>query len=157
MQVDTTSLPAFFLLFVAFVWTLIYPWGSYYIGWMRFTARFRSAAVPPPYTPTARPLLYRVHWRFLSNDPFVKVRASADALYLSKPILFRPFHPPLRIPWEEITVERVYYLMGDRLRLTLGLEERIPLFISFRMARKLGIMDRVPEAGNAIQGRASAS
>ena len=145
METGTTSLPAFFpLLIMAFVWTLVYPWGSYFIGWMSLADRFRSAASPPLEARIARALVNRVHWRFLSNDPFVRVASSTDALYLSRPILLRPFHPPLRIPWEEITVERVDYLRGEVVRLTLGAEERIPLYISLHMARSLGILDRLP-------------
>jgi hypothetical protein len=53
-------------------------------------------------------------------------------------------HPPLRIPWNEIQFGRAKFLWLKFVVLTLGNEENIPMRISERMARKLGILERLP-------------
>jgi hypothetical protein len=50
----------------------------------------------------------------------------------------------LRIPWDEISFSRTKYFLRPYIVLTLGGEERISVRISLRMARNLGILDRVP-------------
>ena len=57
---------------------------------------------------------------------------------------FRIGHPPLRIPWDEICFSRTRFFMRTYIVLTLGNEERIPMRISQRLARNLGILGRVP-------------
>jgi len=74
----------------------------------------------------------------------VRVTAASDALYLSVVFLFRIGHPPLRIPWNEINFGRTKFFLRTYVVLTLGNEEMIPMRISQRMARNLGILDRVP-------------
>jgi hypothetical protein len=70
--------------------------------------------------------------------------AASDALYLSVLFPFRIGHPPLRIPWDEIRMRRTKFLWRRLVLLTLGNQEQIPMRISERMARNLGILDRVP-------------
>jgi hypothetical protein len=57
---------------------------------------------------------------------------------------FRLGHPPLRIPWNEIQFGRTKYFWMSFIVLTLGNEEFIPMRISEGMARKLGILERLP-------------
>jgi hypothetical protein len=68
-----------------------------------------------------------------------------DALYISVIFLFRLGHPPLRIPWNEITFSRTTWFLREYVVLTLGTKEQIPFRISKRMARNLGILDRFPD------------
>jgi hypothetical protein len=70
--------------------------------------------------------------------------SAEDALYLSILFLFRIGHPPLCIPWKEIQMRRTKFLWFRFVILTLGEQERIPMRISERMARKLGILERLP-------------
>jgi hypothetical protein len=73
----------------------------------------------------------------------IRITATADALYLSVFLPFRPGHPPLRIPWNEITFSKDKFFWKSYVVLTLGKTERIPLRITERMARKLGMLERV--------------
>jgi hypothetical protein len=45
----------------------------------------------------------RLNWSNYSN--ILRIGLSEHGLYLSPMALFRPFHPPLFIPWEEIEAE----------------------------------------------------
>ncbi len=68
--------------------------------------------------------------------------AAEDVLYLSVLVLFRAGHPPLRVPWNEIKFDRNKFLWRRSVVLILGNEERVPMRISERMARNLGITYR---------------
>ena len=83
--------------------------------------------------------------RFRANyGNIIRLTAAEDALYLSILFFFRVGHPPLRIPWNEIQFGRAKFLWLKFVVLTLGNEENIPMRISERMARKLGILERLP-------------
>ena len=82
----------------------------------------------------------------------VRMVTAQDALYLSMLFLFRIGHPPLCIPWNEFQFARAKFLWLRYVVLTLGNEEKIPMRISERMARKLGILERVSEAGSLPSG-----
>jgi hypothetical protein len=75
--------------------------------------------------------------------------AADDALYLSVLFPFRLGHPPLCIPWKEIKLSRTKrffrtHVIVTEVVLTLGNQEKIPMRISERMAKKLGILERIP-------------
>ena len=73
----------------------------------------------------------------------IRLIAASDALYVSVLFLLRIGHPPLRIPWDEIRFSRTKFFFRSYIVLTLGNQEKIPMRISLRMARNLGILDRV--------------
>jgi len=84
--------------------------------------------------------------RFWSHyGSVIQVFAAQDALYALVFFLFRIGHPPLRIPWDEIRFGRTKFFFWPYIVLTLGNEEKIPMRISLRMARNLGILNRCPE------------
>jgi hypothetical protein len=59
-------------------------------------------------------------------------------LYLSVFPIFRPGHPPLLIPWSEITVvSGEKGLISKTRELLLGREQSIPLAISLALAEKI--------------------
>jgi hypothetical protein len=74
----------------------------------------------------------------------IRLTAATDALYVSVLFPFRIGHPPLRIPWDEIQFGRTKFFFRSYIVLTLGNQEKIPMRISLRMARNLGILDRCP-------------
>jgi len=75
--------------------------------------------------------------------------AGQDALYLSVLFPFRIGHPPLCIPRNEIKMRKAKFLWSRYVDLTLGEQEGIPMRISERMARKLGILERLPNSESA--------
>jgi hypothetical protein len=114
-------------------------------GWFSLSRRFRAHATPYGETKSAGPLFYGVKMRFrVSYGNAIRLTAATDALYISILFLFRIGHPPLCIPWNEIQMRRTKFLWARYIVFTLGAQERIPMRISERMARKLGILDRVP-------------
>jgi hypothetical protein len=75
----------------------------------------------------------------------IRIAAEEDSLYLSVVFPYRIGHPPLRIPWTEIQFGKTKFLWRRYVVLTLGDQEHIPMRISERMARKLGILERIPD------------
>jgi hypothetical protein len=82
----------------------------------------------------------------------IRIIAAEDALYFSVLFLFRVGHPPLRIPWTEIKLSRTKRFWRQYVVLTLGEQEHIPMRISERMARNLGILARIPEVADSLPG-----
>jgi hypothetical protein len=76
--------------------------------------------------------------RWLTNYNNCLTLGSNDAgLYLSILLLFRFRHPPLLIPWNEISVSRRRIFFFHYMRLSLGRELGIPLWLRPQTAAKL--------------------
>ncbi len=59
-------------------------------------------------------------------------------LYLATMIVIRLGHPPLLVPWHEISVEkRLHTLLVPTVRLSLGREEQIPFVVSGKLAAQI--------------------
>ena len=114
-------LPVFPVFFVA-VWILASLVISFVSGWHTLAKRFS------------------VHY-----SSVIRMVAATNALYISVSLPFRFAHPQLCIPWEEIQMRRIRFLWLPYMVLTLGEQEHIPMRISQRMARKLGILERIPD------------
>jgi hypothetical protein len=135
----------FAILFAAF-WCAICYLISFLAGWLALTRRFKKQSEPYGEIRSAGAFFYTVYMRFWSKySSVIRLTAASDALYASVSPIFRLGHPPLRIPWDEIRFARTKFFFRTYLMLTLGNEEKIPMRISLRMARNLGILDRCPE------------
>lgn len=134
-------LPVYFLA----VWCLSSYAISWFSGWHALIGRFRATSEPYGDVLTAGPFFYTVYFRWWSHyGGAIRMTAADDALYLSVIFLIRIGHPPLRIPWNEIEFSRDSAMFfSSRVRVTIGREEQIPMYISDRMARNLGILDRL--------------
>jgi hypothetical protein len=118
---------------------------SLFSGWSMLSRRFREQSEPYGETKSAGPYFYTVYMRFWGHySGIICMTAAEDALYLSVLFLFRIGHPPLCIPWKEIQISSTKCFWRTYIVLTLGEQERIPMRISERMARKLGILERIP-------------
>jgi len=128
-------------------------------GWFSLSRRFKRQSDPYGETKSAGPFFYTIYmrgWGRYRNT--IRLTAAPDALYPSVLFLFRIAHPPLRIPWDEIRFGRTKFFFRTYIVLTIGSQEKIPMRISLRMARNLGILDRCPEeCGDARSGRAAPS
>jgi len=119
---------------------------SFISGWFYLGRRFTRQSEPYGETKTAGPFFYTVYMRLWSHySSVIRLTAASDALYASVLFPFRIGHPPLRIPWDEIQFSRTKRFFRTYIVLTLGNQEKIPMRISLRMARNLGILDRLPE------------
>jgi len=105
-------------------WALLaqrYRWDERFFG---EHLRFRSAA-----------MRYGSHY-----GNCLTIGVNAQGLFLSLSIPFFPGHPPLFIPWNEITVRRTRVLWANCLELRLGRDPAIPFRIGERLAAKLAAL-----------------
>src|SRR5262245_25290799 len=65
------------------------------------------------------------------------VGVNPEGLYLAAMPLLRFRHPPLLVPWEEITVEQRQLLFSQLVRFGLGRELDIPFYVSLKLADAL--------------------
>jgi hypothetical protein len=65
------------------------------------------------------------------------IGGSPEGLYLAIMPLFRFRHPPLLIPWAEITVTRRRILLFEVVQFSLGWELDVPLCVRPKLAAKL--------------------
>ena len=136
--------PVGFAVFFIALWCSICYLISFMSGWLTLARRFRSESDPFGDTRNAGPYFYTVYLRYWTHySSVIRLTAAEDALYLSVLLIFRIGHPPLRIPWKEITFSRTRRFWFRYVVLTLGEQERIPVRIPERMARKLGILERM--------------
>jgi hypothetical protein len=134
--------PLLFLAFFAVLWSFISIVISVVGGWYALIRRFRAQSEPYGKTRTAGPFFYTVYMRWWGHySSVIRLTAADDALYLSALFPFRIGHPPLSIPWKEIEFGKESFFWRSYVVLTLGTEEHIPMRISQRMARNLGILD----------------
>lgn len=130
------------ILFVTF-WCAVCFLVSFISGWFTLARHFKKQTEPYGDSKTAGPFSYTVYMRFWSHySSLIRITAAGDALYLSILLPFRMGHPPLCIPWSEIKFSRTKFLFVTYVVLTLGSKEQIPLRITQRMARNLGVIDR---------------
>jgi len=115
---------------------------SWVSGWLVLARRFRTQSEAPGEVRTTGSILFMRFWSHYGS--VVRLIGQQDAMYASVFFLFRIGHPPLRIPWDEIRFDRTRFFFRTYCVLTLGNEEKIPMRISVRMARNLGILDRYP-------------
>ena len=133
------------IFFVA-LWCIICLLISFFSGWFTLSRRFKKQSEPLGEIRSAGPFFYSVYMRWWSHyGSGIRLIAADDALYASTLFLLRIGHPPLRTPWDEIRFGRTKFFFRSYIVLTLGNEEKIPMRISLRMARNLGILDRVPQ------------
>ncbi|MGA2906947.1 MAG: hypothetical protein ABSE36_04550 [Terracidiphilus sp.] len=112
-------------------------------GWHALSRRFKQETGPYGEIGTVGPFFYSIYMRFWCHySSVIRLIAASDGLYASVSFPFRIGHPPLRIPWVEIQMRKTMFLWRRLVLLTLGNEEQIPMRISERMTRNLGILDR---------------
>jgi hypothetical protein len=130
---------------VGVVWCAICFFSALISGWLTLARQFKSGSQPYGDNRTAGPFLYRIYMRIWTQYSWlIRLTAGADALYLSVFFPFRIGHPPLCIPWNEIQFSTTKRFWLTYFVLTLGNKQRIPMRISRRMARNLGILEQFP-------------
>ena len=128
------------------VWALAIYSVGWLTGWRLLSRDFEARSEPYGDTRSVGPWFCTVYMRFWGHySSVIRMTAAEDALYLSVSFMFRIGHPPLCIPWSEITVSRTKRFWRSYVVLTLGNQEGIPFRISERIARKLGILERFRE------------
>jgi hypothetical protein len=116
------------------VWTVVSVVISCIGGWAALAKHFRL-----------RSAFIGEHWTWQSGqmrwiagyDNCLTVGCNSEGLYLAVLPLFRFRHPQLLIPWQEIEVSRRQMLFLRYVRLGLGRELDIPLYLRSTLADKI--------------------
>ncbi len=125
--------------FVA-LWLLISAIISFAGGWFALSNRYRTR--DPFFGSEWGMQSGRMRWMTNYNN-VLTVGASPEGLYLAVMFLFRFMHPPLLIPWSDITVRRTDGWVFKYITFTMGRELAIPLRVRAKLAERLR-----SEAGN---------
>ena len=115
---------------VALIMVLISHWG----GWASLAGQYRSEQPFPG--PVWKFQCGQFRW-LASYNNCLTVGADAHGLFLGILFPFRIAHPPLFIPWREISVTRRKVLWAKMVRFRLGTDLQVPLTIRESLAEKL--------------------
>jgi hypothetical protein len=123
-----------FPLFFIIVWLFVSFALSKVGGWSALADRFRFTGQ-----------FYGTKWKWQSAQMRCTINyngclilgSNETGLYLWTMPLFRFKHPPLLIPWSEISISRKRILFMDFVRLALGREFQIPLTIRASAVEKI--------------------
>ena len=142
--------PEVFLAFLAGVWIVTAFLVGQIGGWAELAQVYRTTEPFPGRKRTWQCAAMR--W-FMSYNNCLTVGADARGLYLSIFPLFRIGHPPLLIPWSELSAERQKRWFGEQIELRCARAEAIPLRINLKLAAFLAAASegawRVPEGSSA--------
>lgn len=139
----------FLLLLIPPIWIFCLMAAASLSGWSELAARFPRNSEPLGRVCASGSWFNLVYMRFWGKySGAVNFEAAEDALYLTAIPLFRLFHPPLRIPWNEIQIIRTTYMLKEFLVLRLGSREQIPLRISSGLGWNLDLYKRLTDSEN---------
>jgi hypothetical protein len=121
-------------LWIGGFWILINHLIALASGWKKLSNRFRLQQTYSGPTWKWQSALMR---RFAAYNNCLIVGADQMGLFLSIMVFFRPGHPALFIPWNEVTVTRTDGILTDLVEITLGHSEQVPFKIRGSLASKL--------------------
>ena len=119
--------------FAAAVWCLVLGLASVVGGWRRLAGRYRDTELFAG--DVTRFASAQVGWASYSGA--LTVGASETGLFLATLSIFRPFHPPLFIPWTEVSAEPITSRFGTAARLAFASVPGVRVTLSGRAAARL--------------------
>jgi hypothetical protein len=124
-----------FPFFFAAVWLFSTYWVALLGGWRLLAKKFRAAG---PFS-GQKWHMQSAAMRWLSHyNSALTVGADSEGLFIVPLILFRAWHPPLFVPWAEITAQNKTQLFFFKMvELRLGSSERVPFSIRPALAARL--------------------
>ena len=122
------------LLLFAIFWTLLINVIALASGWKLLAKRFRAQQ---PFSGPVWKWQYAVFRRFCGYNGCLIAGADPMGLFLNVMLSFRPGHPPLFIPWTEITLPHRPWRPDEWVDFILGSNERIPFKIRGKLASRL--------------------
>jgi len=127
---------AFGLVYFVFLWLLVLFVISLLGGWFSLSRKFRYRGKfsGPKWAGVSGWMRGMAHY-----GNCLVIGANPDGLYLAMIFLFRFAHPPMFIPWNEVTFSRKRILFINFVRFELGRENPVPLSIRESLASKLKI------------------
>ncbi len=127
------ALPLLVPVLVVATWLALVVMLARYGGWKRLAERYRALG----------PFRGKV-WRFRSGrlnranyNTCLTVGTDGERLYLAPLFVYRPGHPPLLIPWKEITAEKKKILFMHYVDLSFSRVPGSRLRISERLWRRI--------------------
>lgn len=122
--------PAYFLT----LWLLVSTVISFIGGWTTLAKRFR---LNKPFDGQRwKGQSGQMRW-LAGYGNCLTVGSSPEGLYLATMPLFRFRHPPLLVPWNQVSVSRRRILFFGFVRFGLGHEIDIPLYLRWKLAEKV--------------------
>ena len=130
---DAEKATLFLIAFTA-LWILMCIAFSMWGGWSQLTDRYRGTLSKA-----------KAKWRFESASMrrmaaypgCLKFSVGREGLGISILFLFRVGHPPLLIPWTDITTHTSESRIIKKVRLEFAKEPNVPLTISLKLARRI--------------------
>ncbi len=124
-----------FPFFFATVWLFATYWVALVGGWRLLAKRFRAAGS----FSGQKWYMQSAAMRWLSHyNNILTVGADSEGLFLVPFLLFRAWHPPLFVPWVEITGEnKTQLFFFEMVELRLGSSERVSFSIRPVLAARL--------------------
>ena len=125
---------AFGLADFLFLWLVVSILLSYTGGWATLARKFR-------YRPTFNGSRWRGESGYMRGIAHYRnclvIGANPEGLYLSVFFPFRLAHPPMLIPWSEVTFSKSRVFFVTMVRLQLGREHPVPLSIRESLAKRI--------------------
>lgn len=89
-----------------------------------------------------------MRWPLLSYNNCTTIGADAEGFFIKARLLMRAGHPPLFVPWSDVTVEHGKFWIGRFVRLRFKKQPGIPVIMTEKMALRLAEAagDAWPEA-----------
>jgi hypothetical protein len=125
------------LLIAILVWMVVGFVARHITGWASLAQRYRCDERFSGERLRFRSAAMR-YWNHYANC--LTVGVSPRGFFLSMSVPFLPGHPPLFIPWNDITVRRTRFLWAKCVELHLGREPAVPFRISQRLAARLAAL-----------------
>lgn len=122
------------IIMISLVWILVSVVLSFAGGWFALAQRFRFARD-----------FSGSYWRWQSAQMrwiaayhnCITVGASPEGLYVAPFFPFRLAHPPLFIPWNEISYSKSTILFAPMTCFHLGREQQIPFWVPEKLGQKI--------------------
>ena len=129
------NFPIFFPFYFLGLWIVVTYWIALTSGWRLLAKRFRFQGI---FT-GAKWSMQSARMRTMSHyNNALTIGADMTGLYIAPVFFFRIWHPPLFIPWVEITAVRKTQLFFFKfVELRLGRSEEVPFTIRVRLAAEI--------------------
>jgi hypothetical protein len=129
------NFPVVFPLFFVGMWIISTYWVAFMSGWRLLAKRFR---LQETFTGQKWKMQSaRMRW-FSQYNNVLTIGADTAGLFIMPFLLFRAWHPPLFLPWSEITgIRETKFLFVKFVEMRLGRVEEVPFRISASLAAKI--------------------